>query len=133
MRGHRADAASMGPPLKAAENCFISQIISSISGCFNGAAAKSSGKSPLASARFHQTIAASMGPPLKAAENMQVEQMSIDASMGPPLKAAENIPTPSDTPIERDRFNGAAAKSSGKLLKSRAKILRVIVLQWGRR
>ena len=76
----------------------------------------SSGKSPLASARFHQTIAASMGPPLKAAENMQVEQMSIDASsiasMGPPLKAAENIPTPSDTPIERDRFTGPPLKAA---------------------
>jgi len=62
------------------------------SSSFNGAAAKSSGKSSydtsIANAFF-----ASMGPPLKAAENRireERERLAIEASMGPPLKAAEN-------------------------------------------
>ncbi len=61
-----------------------------------------------------------MGPPLKAAENVafvvrHVIVASI-ASMGPPLKAAENLKRcRRGIPRRLQRFNGAAAKSSGKL------------------
>jgi len=59
-----------------------------------------------------------MGPPLKAAENAAGSRRShrrACASMGPPLKAAENLDGErSGLWFEYLRFNGAAAKSSGK-------------------
>jgi len=60
-----------------------------------------------------------MGPPLKAAENgnlLAVQDFSSVASMGPPLKAAENRRSVGVGFARRERFNGAAAKSSGKLM-----------------
>jgi len=61
--------------------------------------------------------AASMGPPLKAAENeggIDAAAHVLLASMGPPLKAAENLVSRVRVRLRIGRFNGAAAKSSGK-------------------
>jgi len=82
----------MGPPLKAAENLAANARGTLHDIGFNGAAAKSSGKSvdPFA---IPTTDRASMGPPLKAAENDEPLPEGVveeSASMGPPLKAAEN-------------------------------------------
>jgi len=58
-----------------------------------------------------------MGPPLKAAENKTdflANGSNAWASMGPPLKAAENQEKAPPEPPPNLRFNGAAAKSSGK-------------------
>jgi len=58
-----------------------------------------------------------MGPPLKAAENISASAdvpAREGASMGPPLKAAENGTTANGRGTCSKRFNGAAAKSSGK-------------------
>jgi len=53
--------------------------------------------------------------------------------MGPPLKAAENTADNTRTAPQNTRFNGAAAKSSGKW-KARASLLaEKLTLQWGRR
>jgi len=104
--------ASMGPPLKAAENGGGRCGGSIRSRGFNGAAAKSSGKYGAHSICVPRPQLASMGPPLKAAENRSSGVFSMRhgvASMGPPLKAAEN---PSVT------ANPSALPS---------------VLQWGRR
>jgi len=85
---------------------------------FNGAAAKSSGKSAGPRTPATRVEAASMGPPLKAAENQhqggQHEHQQGYASMGPPLKAAENIASAAVPTTPTAGFNGAAAKSSGK-------------------
>jgi len=82
------------------------------SACFNGAAAKSSGKYLRVPARARPRIHASMGPPLKAAENRGASFDRVGrrrASMGPPLKAAENA----DLAPRKPRFR--------------------VALQWGRR
>ncbi len=84
----------MGPPLKAAENPGSRCDRRSEGSCFNGAAAKSSGKSTVYVEPASTRMVASMGPPLKAAEN------SRDLESFARLLDA--------------RFNGAAAKSSGK-------------------
>ena len=80
--------------------------------CFNGAAAKSSGKSPVALPVISQTQPASMGPPLKAAENrIRSDAVSLAALS----------------------FNGAAAKSSGKCHADSSHVAFLGPLQWGRR
>jgi len=59
-----------------------------------------------------------MGPPLKAAENFaSVQRLARHevTSMGPPLKAAENHLGGASSRCPAAHFNGAAAKSSGKL------------------
>jgi len=68
--------ASMGPPLKAAENVENAVDGKTTLACFNGAAAKSSGKYYGFSDET-QTARASMGPPLKAAENTPVVSWSV--------------------------------------------------------
>jgi len=109
--------ASMGPPLKAAENSRRKSRSTRCRQCFNGAAAKSSGKCRSTFAHVLEHVAASMGPPLKAAENTRREKRNAStsyASMGPSLKAAENRQRPRPRDRRARSFNGAAAKSSGK-------------------
>jgi len=88
--------ASMGPPLKAAENL-----------------------SAWRSQRPRRCIA-SMGPPLKAAENRDIHAgraAYAAASMGPPLKAAENSRDTIRGQKTRPALQWAAAKSSGKFTR----------------
>ena len=104
--------ASMGPPLKAAENSRdLESFARLLDARFNGAAAKSSGKygSYLPNGRVER---ASMGPPLKAAENRDARRRAARRHGG---------------------FNGAAAKSSGKYLERKLKNTGALQLQWGRR
>jgi len=53
--------------------------------------------------------------------------------MGPPLKAAENPDSVPRGVVSRRRFNGAAAKSSGKLSPVVVPVAHDRMLQWGRR
>jgi len=53
--------------------------------------------------------------------------------MGPPLKAAENLGLRVVAGQASSRFNGAAAKSSGKYDKTHRKGQLFGGLQWGRR
>jgi len=84
--------------------------------CFNGAAAKSSGKcvsiSPVSLfvRGFNGAAAKSSG---KCDQGVPKTHTRM-ASMGPPLKAAENTKTLDHASTRTRRFNGAAAKSSGK-------------------
>jgi len=86
----------MGSPLKAAENAASSYIRGCQDSCFNGAAAKSSGKWPPANwsemieNRFNGAAAKSSG---KYVLTAFFALKRFEASMGPPLKAAENSPT----------------------------------------
>jgi len=89
-----AEAASMGPPLKAAENRGAPVVSPNVAARFNGAAAKSSGKcGALIAERHHDR-----GFNGAAAK-----------SSGKSIHAAFVCPA------EIVGFNGAAAKSSGKL------------------
>ena len=106
----------MGPPLKAAENTQTDAHRQRRGAGFNGAAAKSSGKSLIGSLQsspspcFNGAAAKSSGK----SRSMARRWTHRNASMGPPLKAAENV-APCATKSFRWRcFNGAAAKSSGK-------------------
>jgi len=102
----------MGPPLKAAENPLVGRSPANSVSRFNGAAAKSSGKS----VRGHDH-----------------ERLGADASMGPPLKAAENRAGTRYALTRFRGFNGAAAKSSGKSASRAASASATNWLQWGRR
>ena len=126
----------MGPPLKAAENAIAHNYASAGTYSFNGAAAKSSGKSRTAAHADLLQAVASMGPPLKAAENSRKSCQSSRSSPGfngAAAKSSGKWAAPVRATLETLRFNGAAAKSSGKSAPAPGDVVYVVELQWGRR
>ena len=101
-----ANHASMGPPLKAAENPRAAR----------------------AARRDHPCLPAAA----KAAESRpRIAAAAVNVFMGPP--AAENFPVVRSTEGAAVGFNGAAAKSSGKYADEGMSTAARHELQWGRR
>ena len=85
--------------------------------CFNGAAAKSSGKFAGHCSEGEMQLLASMGPPLKAAENPKARGRLGPAAArfnGAAAKSSGKSFCDEIAALCREGFNGAAAKSSGK-------------------